>query len=415
MEDNNNFQNQENRENRDESIYTNRTDNREKHSYTYSVEGKKAPKKRRGLFSYIVVALIAALIGGTLSSYIAPNYLYGRYIPTPKIFKGSNNVQKINIDPKDDITTVEAVAKKSMKSVVGITTVQVKQNFFFGPIREQGVGSGVIVDSDGYIMTNSHVIGNSKKSEITVLFENGDKKKGEVLWYDTSLDLAMVKVDGTNLPAAELGNSDDVNVGEIAVAIGNPLGLDFERTVTSGIISGLNRTLETEGKRIEDLLQTDASINPGNSGGPLLNSKGEVIGINTVKIRSEVAEGLGFAIPINTAKPIISQVIEKGEFNPVILGIQGISVENYEQMLGRDLSPESGVYIVEVYPDTPAAEVGLRVGDVIIKIDDKETETIDDIRKVLFNYNIGDKSNITILRNGEEKTVGVTFDKKSGQ
>ncbi|KKH59039.1 hypothetical protein DU75_07475, partial [Methanosarcina mazei] len=210
-----------------------------------------------------------------------------------------NTGNQINITTKEDITTVTAVAKKSMKSVVGITTVETVRDFIWER-QVQGIGSGVIVDSRGYILTNSHVVGDNNADRITVLFEDGDKKVGQVIWHDPSLDLAMVKVNAINLPVADFGDSDTLQIGEIAVAIGNPLGLEFQRTVTSGIISGLNRTIPLDQYyKMEDLIQTDASINPGNSGGPLLNAKGEVIGINTAKIST--GEGLGFAIPINIA------------------------------------------------------------------------------------------------------------------
>ena len=210
---------------------------------------------------------------------------------------------------------------------------------------------------------------------------------GKVLWNDSALDLAIVKVETTGLPSADLGDSESLEVGQLAVAIGNPLGLDFQRTVTSGVISGLNRSIKVDQYNvIEDLIQTDASINPGNSGGPLLNSKGEVIGINTVKIRSQVGEGLGFAIPINVAKPIIQGVIEEGDFKTVYLGVGGYEVEEYERALGVDLSIDKGVIIVEVYPDSPADRAGLRSGDIIVKIDNQEVESMNQLKKILYKY-----------------------------
>ena len=258
------------------------------------------PKKNRNIWSYFIVALVAALIGGTISMYIAPKYIYGKLLPTPEIYANGTSGAKegVNITPTEDISAVQAVAKKSMGSVVGITTVQVQRRFIWEE-EVSGSGSGVIISPNGYILTNSHVVGDGEAKDINVLFENGDQMPGKVLWNDAYLDLAIVKVNATGLPAADLGDSDTLEVGQLAVAIGNPLGLDFQRTVTSGVISGLNRSIRVENTVIEDLIQTDASINPGNSGGPLLNSKGEVIGINTVKIRSDAAEGLGFAIPIN--------------------------------------------------------------------------------------------------------------------
>lgn len=175
---------------------------------------------------------------------MAPS-LYGKILPMPKGIETqpSKKTEQINITPQDSISNVSAVAQKSISSVVGITTVEVVREFIWErPV--EGVGSGVIVDSNGYILTNSHVIGDGKAKELNVLFESGDKMPGKVLWSDPALDLAIVKVDKTGLPAADLGDSDSLEVGELAVAIGNPLGLDFQRTVTSGVISGLNRSIK---------------------------------------------------------------------------------------------------------------------------------------------------------------------------
>lgn len=371
---------------------------------------RKPPKKRGSFFSYFMVALIAAIIGGLITSYIAPNYLYGKVLPMPKIYSSQApiNKQEISITPKDDVTAVTAVAKKSVSSVVGITTVEVVKEFIWE--REvEGVGSGVIVDSNGYILTNSHVIGDGNARKITVLFENGDKKVGKVLWFDPALDLAVVKVDATGLPAADLGNSDTLEVGQLAVAIGNPLGLDFQRTVTSGVISGLHRTIRVDRYNIiEDLIQTDASINPGNSGGPLLNANGEVIGINTAKIQT--GEGLGFSIPINVAKPILQEVIKKGDFKTVYIGITGVEVDKYERQLGVDLNVDEGVIIIEIMPNSPADKAGLSTGDIIVKLDENKVESMNQLKKMLYKYKKGNNATLTIIRNGREEKVDIRFE-----
>jgi serine protease Do len=369
---------------------------------------QKPPKKKRGFFSYFLVALIAAIIGGIIGSYIAPS-LYGKVLPIPKAYdtKLPNDSKNINITPKDSISNVSAVAKKSMSSVVGITTVEVVREFIWErPV--EGVGSGVIVDSNGYILTNAHVVGDGKAKEINVLFENGDKSPGKVLWSDSALDLAVVKVNKTGLPVAELGDSDSLEVGELAVAIGNPLGLDFQRTVTSGVISGLNRSIKVDAYNIiEDLIQTDASINPGNSGGPLLNERGEVIGINTAKIQT--GEGLGFAIPINEVKSILEQVIKEGEFKTVLIGIQGMELEIYERKFGIELNVDHGVAVLEVISNTPAEKAGLRSGDIIVKIDNQDIENWNQMKKTLLKYKKGDKATLTILRNGKEIKTEIVF------
>lgn len=375
-----------------------------------STDNRKPPKKRGGFFSYFLVALVAAIIGGVIFSYIAPNYLYGKVIPMPELYKhgGKNTKQEISINPRDDISAVSAVAKKSVSSVVGITTVEVVKDFFLE--REvEGVGSGVIVDSNGYILTNSHVIGDGKASRITVLFENGDKKVGKVLWFDPALDLAVVKVEGKGLPVADLGDSDKLQVGQLAVAIGNPLGLDFQRTVTSGIVSGLNRTIRVDSANIiEDLIQTDASINPGNSGGPLLNERGEVIGINTAKIQT--GEGLGFSIPINSVKLILEQVIKEGKFDTVMIGIQGVEIDRYESALGVDLNVKEGVIVLEIVPNSPASKSGLQTGDIIVKIDNNKIENMNKLKKELYKYKKGEKAKLTVIRDGKEKVIEIVLD-----
>lgn len=368
----------------------------------------KKPKKKK-FFSYFVIVLVSAIIGGIVSSYIAPNYLYGKILPMPSIYntEKSLDAQKTNIVVNQGTSIESAVAKKAMNSVVGITTKSVV-DYYFGEKEIEGTGSGIIIDSNGYILTNSHVVGDGNAKEISVLFENGDKKAGNVLWYDNALDLAIVKVDETGLPVATLGDSDKLEVGEPAIAIGNPLGLEFQRSVTSGIISGLHRAIKIdENNVIEDLIQTDASINPGNSGGPLLNAKGEVVGINTAKIQS--AEGLGFSIPINVVKPIAKQVIKEGTFKTVFIGITGVEVEVYERQLGIDLNADKGVIVIEVSPNSPASKAGLMSGDIIEKIDGQDIETMNQLKKILYKYNKGDSAKLTISRNGSKKNVKIVF------
>lgn len=352
--------------------------------------------------SLIVVVLIISLLSGLAGSFI------GIKVFSSNENSNTSNNQEIVINPNDSYTTVSAVVQKSMSSVVGITTVEIK-DYLYTQQLVSGVGSGIIVDSDGYILTNSHVISDGNAKEIQVLFEDGEKVNAEVVWVDNYMDLAIIKVNRTNLPVAVLGDSDSLVVGELAIAIGNPLGLEFQRTVTSGIISGLNRSVQVDNNVVmENLIQTDASINPGNSGGPLLNAKGEVVGINTAKISS--AEGLGFAIPINTAKPIIEEVIKTGTYQKAYIGIKGVSVEEYEMGLGVDLAAESGVVVLEVQANSPASKAGLQNGDIITKMNDKDIEDMYDLKNSLYSYKPGEKISLEILRNGEKKTVEVTLE-----
>lgn len=365
---------------------------------------RKARKKR--IFTYVALALISALIGGIISPFIVLKYMD---IDKREV-QADNSNETINIESilerTEGTNDIALVAQSAMDSVVGITTVSIQQFGFFQQ-EVDGVGSGVIVDSNGYILTNAHVINSGNAKNIKVLFNNGDKKEAKVLWYDSLLDLAVVKVDATGLPIAKLGDSDDLIIGETVIAIGNPLGLEFQSTVTSGIISGLNRTITVGNNVIEDLIQTDASINPGNSGGPLLNAKGEVIGINTAKITS--AEGLGFAIPINTVKPVIEQIVKTGDYKTVYMGILGIEVELYERQLGVDLAVDEGVVIIKVEDSSPADKAGLMNGDVLIRLDDKEIKSMSQLKKALFNYKQGDKAKLTVLRNGSERTLEIQF------
>lgn len=377
-----------------------------------NIENK--PKKKRRFTSYFFTALIAALIGGMIGGYIFPVYIMGKLVDVPDYITPKETIPKevneINITTNNEVYYATAVAEKATDSVVGIIVTETYTDFW-GEKQVEGMGSGVIVDPNGYILTNSHVIGDGQAEKITVLLDDKEQLEGEVLWYDTLLDLAVVKIDKEGLTAAELGNSDELKIGEPVVAIGNPLSLSLDKTVTSGIISGLNRSLQVDVNTIiEPLIQTDASINPGNSGGPLLNSKGEVIGINTAKMTS--AEGLGFSIPINTAIPLLEQVINFGEVSSVYVGITGIDVQGYEERIGVVLSAEYGVYIVEVIKNSPASEADIQAGDVIQKIDGEEIETMNDLKRKLYNYKDGDSMEVTIYRDGDTITKEVVLRKR---
>ncbi len=389
----------------DESPVETKTDNTE-------IKNTQNPKrKKRGLTSYFIVALCAAIIGGMIGGYIFPTYLYGNVIPIPEnsqeIVKQDGN---ITINTKDDINFAAAVVKKASDSVVGITTRETFRDFFGSQQVQEGIGSGVIVREDGYILTNSHVISDGNSDSIEVLFSDGSTSSAQVLWYETLLDLAIIKVNKTNLKAVELGDSDDLMVGEPVVAIGNPLSLDLDRTVTSGIISGLDRTLRLENSEIEPLIQTDASINPGNSGGPLLNAQGQVIGINTAKMTS--AEGLGFSIPINEAKPILNKIVSGEKIEEVYIGITGVDLDTYEERLGVDLTPNYGVVIVEVVENSPAYKAGLKAGDIIQEIDGDRIENMNNIVRKLYDYNKGDTAKIKIIRDSKEIDIELEFEEK---
>ncbi len=348
-----------------------------------------------------------ALLFSVLSSGITALVMKGSLEKTAVGSNGTNSNYTINT--KDEVNTENAVAAKVIPSVVGIQTANKTNNIFSGERYVEGVGSGVIVSEDGYILTNSHVISNGQAEAIQVVFSDKETIEGKVIWYDESLDLAIVKVEKNGLTPVEMADSDKVSVGDKAIAIGNPLGLDLQSTLTSGYVSGLNRsiTLETQAT-MDGLIQTDAAINGGNSGGALLNSKGELIGINTAK--ASAGEGIGFAIPINTAKSIVDGIKENGSFQPVLLGIQGTELEYYEKSFEIDTGAKNGAVVMKVEDGSPASKAGVEVGDVITAIDSKEIDGMNNLRKTLLDYKIDDTVELKVIRNGKEKKLELKFE-----
>ena len=353
----------------------------------------------------IVVLCAGAGFGGGLAAIQFAGYT----------ISGNN----ITINPDDEVNTAEAIAAKVLPSVVGIST-STKVTFQGWNGQEEGltsgVGTGIIVDEAGYILTNSHVVSDGKAETISVGLSDGRELTGKVLWNDRSIDLAIVKIDATGLVAAELGDSDDINIGAYAVAIGNPLGLDFERSVTAGVISGLNRTITVSDGQTEttmdNLIQTDAAINSGNSGGPLLNSEGKVIGINSAKAQN--GEGLGFAIPINTAIPIIESVLESGSFQRVYLGIQGGSVAEYQAAYpDEELASDKGVIVSDFLTNSPAKAAGMQKGDIIVGLDDEAIDNMTDLITNLLHYKSGDKVSVKVVRGDKTLTFQVTLTTQS--
>jgi serine protease Do len=274
---------------------------------------------------------------------------------------------------------------------------------------ERGTGSGFIVNRSGDIITNAHVVNGADR--VTVVLKDGRRLEGRVLGTDEQTDIAVVKVDAADLPVVSIGSSQDLQPGEWAIAIGNPLGLD--NTVTAGIISALGRSSDQIGvdKRVE-FIQTDAAINPGNSGGPLLNQNGEVIGVNTAIIQG--AQGLGFAIPIETAQRIADQLITTGSVQRAYLGIQMITLNpNIKQEINRDpnmgiqVSEEQGVLITRVVPNSPADRAGVRAGDVIVNIDGEALESASQVQQAVERRSVGDKLQLTVKRDGKDLALEI--------
>lgn len=363
----------------------------------------KKPKNKG--FKTIALVLIGAILGSIITNII--------FIKTNK-YNGSlgENNETVNINTVGEVNVEKAVAKKALPSVVGISTLSLQESMSpFEQGREvMGTGSGVIIRKDGYILTNSHVVGDGNTKSIKVLFDDGESSEASLLWNDTVLDLAIIKAERDGLTPITLGDSDKVEVGEKAIAIGNPLGLELQSTLTSGYISGKNRNLKVgNGVEMTGLLQTDASINPGNSGGALLNEKGDLIGINTAKAQG--TDGIGFAIPINTAKPIVDSVIKTGKYESIQLGIAGADVASFQAMTGKDLGTDTGVVVTNIEPDSIAAQSGIEVGDVITKIDKVEVNNMGSLKKELMKHVAGDEGTITVLRNGKDVDLEIIYAK----
>ena len=324
--------------------------------------------------------------------------------------KTSQTVAQANEESKQIADVVEEVSN----SVVGISKLQDNGNSIFltdGSIK-LGLGTGIIVSEDGYIVTNEHVSG-SKYSSCYVTLENGKGYQANVVWSDTDLDLSIIKINVKGLEYANLGDSDKIRPGEKVYAIGNPIGFEFQRTVTSGIISAVDRTIKIEEEDktsyMEDLIQTDATINPGNSGGPLINPNGEVIGINSIKIDS--AESIGFAIPINIIKPIIQSYKETGNFTEASIGIFSYD-KNVIPYLDSRIEFENGIYVVEVIKNSPAEKVGIRTGDIITKIDGITLNKMSELRKYIYTKSPGDEVTLLVQRKGIISPVKIELGKK---
>jgi serine protease Do len=343
----------------------------------------------------ILVAVLCSLIGALAATFVTTSLLYGRQATPPDKSPQTDKV------PVSQEAIIPKIAREVTPAVVGIATVFVDYDFFYRPIKTEAVGSGIIVDPKGYILTNDHVVGNAEK--ITVFLSDGRKYYAKRLYTDSTLDLAMVKIDAPGLTAATLGDSDKVVVGDLAVAIGNPLGLTLQRTVTAGIISALNRSVAVRDWKgevlMQDLIQTDASINPGNSGGPLVNDKGEIIGVNTVK--ASQAEAIGFAIPVNLIRPIAKSVIKEGSFSKPYLGIDGVD-RDIAKLMNIKTKVDGGIFVENVVDGSPADLAGIKKGDIIIKMSGIQVDSMAKLRQVMYNLGVGKKVDLAIVRNGKK-------------
>lgn len=375
----------------------------------------KRIKRKNAKKKITIIAIIVAIL-----------WLFGFYIYVTysKIEIKSGNYEATKVQSTESAQTVEKVEEKSQtiadiieettKSVVGISKLKSAGNSILSNSNESelGLGTGIIVAENGYILSNAHVTG-ERYSKCYITLENGQNYEGKVMWSDESLDLSITKIEAKNLSYAKLGDSSKIRVGETVYAIGNPIGFEFRRTVTSGIISAKNRSIKIEEENnqtyMSDLIQTDATINPGNSGGPLITPKGEVIGINTVKIST--AEGIGFAIPINVVKTIIESYKQTGTYEQATIGIYAYD-KDVIPYLDTNVKFEKGIYVAQITPKGAADGSELEEKDIIVSIDDKELNTMNDLREYIYTKKPGDQVTLKIIRKKITKNINITLGKK---
>ncbi len=365
------------------------------------------PPRRSTGASIVAVAIVAGIVSGGLSAAAVTNLMRPEgATPVGDQTPRGTNVSSVTIDESSAV--INAV-ERAMPAVVQIT-ISAQGGL------QTGLGSGFIFDSDGWILTNRHVVDDA--DSMTVILNDTRQLEGEVYGVDPLTDLAIVKVDATDLPVATIGSSEDLEQGQLAVAIGNPLG-QFENTVTTGVISGLGRQIiagsaqSANAERLSNLIQTDAAINPGNSGGPLLDSAGQVIGVNTAV--NQEAQGIGFAIPIDVAKPIMEQALAGDELQRPWIGVYFVPVT--KQLADEEGLPvEEGVLIESsredvpaVFPNSPADQAGLQAGDVIVAVDGESVNAEDDLAEHVLKRSPGDTLNLRVMRGDEPREIEITL------
>lgn len=361
------------------------------------------------LVSLCIVVSAAAGLGGAL----AGNYILGA-AGSGQIKKASTSTAGYTLEDATGANmTVQEITDSAKPSVVEIKTERVASDAWMQQYVTQGAGSGVIITNDGYIMTNNHVIDGAGK--ITVTTSDGKEYEAELIGTDSITDVAVLKIDAKNLTPATYGNSDQLAVGDLAVAIGNPLG-ELGGTVTAGIISALDRQLSIDGKTMT-LLQTDSSINPGNSGGGLFNSDGQLIGVVVAKSSGSDVEGLGFAIPINKAADVAQQIMDKGyvsgQPSTGMTYTEGTgSSGGLDSFLGGGQS-SGGVYIYSV-EGTNATKAGFKSGDLVYAVDGTKITTFEELSSIITSHSVGDKITYTIVRNGQTADISFKLEEKTG-
>ncbi len=392
----------------EEVVETPQSDEEEEHSVPFT----ETVKNKQGFKRYIAIAVVAGVVNlAALGGLFAAGYNLGMRGAGGK----SNVLANLSNDTEGasgvtetvakgpELTTVE-ISKRVGPAVVGITSkIQSAMSFFNTPMESEGTGSGIIISSDGYIVTNNHVIEGASKVSVTL--NTGSEYEAKVIGHDSKTDLAVLKITpDEQLTVAELGDSSAIEVGERAVAIGNPLGMEFFGSTTQGIISAINRTITVD-NRTMSVIQTDAAINEGNSGGALVNAYGKVIGINAVKISSSTVEGMGFAIPISEAKPVLEDLIRFGyvKGRPVI----GISSRDVTEYMANRQGWPVGVQVMGIQVGSGAEIAGLQQGDIITRAGDKSVTSTDELNKIKDTHKPGDALKLEVWKyeTGLTKTV----------
>lgn len=379
----------------DINLEHNEHDEKTKKKHKKEKRSSKSFKKPLALIAGgLVCAMLGGIAGGLSVSYIMRDNT--NYTNTPIT---NTDTQ---FATEEGALTVPQVVQKVAPAVVGVSTKSiVSGGSIWNPQQEQeGLGSGFIISEEGLVVTNYHVI--SGASEVKVILNDGTEVNAKVVNYDAQQDMAVVKItDNIKVPGvAELGDSSTLLAGEEVIAIGNPLGKEFSETVTKGIVSAANRQLTTSEGVVQEYVQIDAAINPGNSGGPLINSKGQVIGINTAKQSGTGIEGIGFSIPINKVKEKLD-VLSK----PILL--LGISTKDITEDIAKKYNLVEGINIVDVQEFSPAEMAGIKIGDVITSFAGQKVKTTDEINTIKQKYNEGDVVKVTVLRDGKEVTLDV--------
>ena len=353
-------------------------------------------KKKRGFNKTIAAVIVCTLCSGFIGSGVTYLALKDNLKETKTI-----NVNPSKFDTKNEALSATEAYNKVAPAAVVVSTKSVTQGYFMQTQEVEGIGSGFIINQEGYILTNYHVVKGAQ--EISVTLSNDVTTTAQKVNYDENQDVAMIKItdESVKIPATvELGDSDSLQPGEEVIAIGTPLSTELSSTVTKGIISATSRSVAVQSGVTMNLIQTDAAINAGNSGGPLVNTKGEVVGINSSKISGEAVEGIGFSIPINDIKDKIESLSKP------ILNL-GISVRTIDEALSKQLNMEQGLYVVEVTEFSSAEKAGLKAGDIIVKADGNRITTFDEFKAVKNGKEEGDEISLEVIRNGQSKTINV--------